>query len=84
MEDPQEMTDYAADIFAIRLLAPACLLHELGVDTPEGIMALCGLPPKAAALRAERMKLLNQRNAFSPIRWNGRSGTLSALICCPG
>ena len=64
MEDPQEMTDYAADIFAIRLLAPACLLHELGVDTPEGIIALCGLPPKAAALRAERMKLLNQRNAF--------------------
>ncbi len=64
MEDPQEAADYAADIFAIRLLAPACLLHELGVDDVGGIMALCGLPPKAAALRAERMKLLNQRNAF--------------------
>ena len=47
-----------------RLLAPACLLHELGVDTPGGISALCGLPPHAAALRAERMELLNQRNAF--------------------
>ena len=64
MEDPREMADYAADIFAIRLLAPACLLHELGVDTPGGIMALCGLPLKAAALRAERMTLLNRRNAF--------------------
>lgn len=64
MEDPQKMTDYAADIFAIRLLAPACLLHELGVDTPGDIMALCGLPPKAAALRAERMALLNRRNVF--------------------
>lgn len=64
MEDPQETTDYAADIFAIRLLAPACLLHELGVDTEDGITALCGLPPKAAALRAERMKLLNRRNVF--------------------
>ena len=64
MEDPQEMTDYAADIFAIRLLAPACLLHELGVDTVGGIMALCGLPPRAAALRAERMELLNRRNVF--------------------
>ncbi len=64
MEDPQEMTDYAADIFAIRLLAPACLLHELGVDAQGDIMALCGLPPRAAALRAERMSLLNRRNVF--------------------
>ena len=64
MEDSQETADCAADIFAIRLLAPACLLHELGVDTPGGIMALCGLPPRAAALRAERMALLNQRNVF--------------------
>lgn len=64
IEDPQNMTDYAADIFAIRLLAPACLLHEMGVDTPGGIMALCGLPPRAAALRAERMALLNRRNVF--------------------
>ncbi|MBR0218777.1 MAG: ImmA/IrrE family metallo-endopeptidase [Clostridia bacterium] len=64
IEEPQEMTDYAADIFAIRLLAPACILHELGVDTVDGITALCGLPPRAAALRAERMKLLNRRNAF--------------------
>ena len=64
IEDPPNMTDYAADIFAIRLLAPACLLHELHVDTPGGIAALCGLPPRAAALRAERMELLNQRNVF--------------------
>lgn len=64
MEETQETPDYAADIFAIRLLSPACLLHELGVDTPCGIMALCELPPKAAALRAERIKLLNQRNVF--------------------
>ena len=64
IEDPREAADYAADIFAIRLLAPACLLHELGVDTVGGIMALCGLPPRAAALRAERMELLNRRNVF--------------------
>ncbi len=64
IEDAPEMTDYAADIFAIRLLSPACLLHESGVDSPGGIMALCGLPPRAAAMRAERMALLNRRNAF--------------------
>jgi len=64
MEDPDSLEDYAADIFAIRLLAPACLLHEMRIDTPGGIMRACALPPRAAALRAERMEVLNQRDAF--------------------
>ena len=64
IEAPQDMSDYAADIFAIRLLAPACVLHELRVDQPGAIGSLCGLPPNAAALRGERMELLNARNAF--------------------
>lgn len=64
IEDPEDLQDYAADIFAIRLLAPACLLHELHMDTPAGIMNLCGLPPRAASLRAERMELLNERDAY--------------------
>ena len=64
IEDPQNLDDYAADIFAIRLLAPACVLHELHIDQSGQIMALCGLPPRAAALRAERMGLLNLRNVF--------------------
>ena len=59
-----ESADYTADIFALRLLAPACVLHELRADTPGAIAALCGLPPRAAAFRAERMALLNQRDAF--------------------
>lgn len=64
MEDPRDMDDYAADIFAIRLLAPACVLHEMHIDQSGRIMALCGLPPRAAAARAERMELLNRRDAF--------------------
>ncbi len=64
IEDPLDISDYAADIFAIRLLAPACVLHEMHIDRPGRIAALCGLPPKAAALRGERMELLNARNAF--------------------
>ena len=64
MDDPEEIWDYAADIFAIRLLSPACVLHALYLDRPAAISSLCGLPPKAAALRAERMELLNQRDAF--------------------
>ena len=64
LEDPEDLADYAADIFAVRLLAPACLLHELHIDSSGGIASLCGLPPRAATLRAERMELLNQRDAF--------------------
>ncbi len=64
LEDTQEMDDYYADIFAIRLLAPAFALHEMHIDSSGGIMRLCGLPPHAAALRAERMELLNERDAF--------------------
>ena len=62
--DPQDLDDYAADIFAIRLLAPACVLHEMHVDQSGQIITLCGLPPRAAALRAERMALLNERDVF--------------------
>jgi len=64
MDGTEGTADYAADIFAIRLLSPACVLHELHADTPAAIAALCGLPPRAAALRAERMQLLNRRDAF--------------------
>lgn len=64
LEDPREMTDYAADIFASRLLSPACVLRDAGVDTAEKIAALCGMPPRASALRAERMAELVLRDAF--------------------
>ncbi|MBR5111740.1 MAG: ImmA/IrrE family metallo-endopeptidase [Clostridia bacterium] len=64
MEDTQELETYTADLFAVRLLAPACLLHEARVDSSGGIISLCGLPPRAAAIRAERMELLNERDAF--------------------
>ncbi|MBE5782436.1 MAG: ImmA/IrrE family metallo-endopeptidase [Clostridiales bacterium] len=64
LQDPEEIWDYAADIFAIRLLSPACVLHDLYLDRPLPIAQLCGLPPRAAGMRAERMELLNQRDAF--------------------
>ena len=64
LDDPESLEDYAADIFAVRLLAPACLLHEMHIDQPGRIAALCGLPPRAAALRAERMDILNERDAY--------------------
>ena len=64
MAEPKEDSDTDADMFAIRLLAPACVLHSLHVETREGIAALCGLPEGAAAMRADRMALLDYRNAY--------------------
>ena len=64
MEDTQELETYTADLFAIRLLAPACLLHEMHIDSSGEIIRLCGLPPHAAVIRAERMQLLNERDAY--------------------
>lgn len=53
-----------ANVFASRILAPACVLWALDARTPEEIAALCNISLQAAAFRAERMALLYERNAF--------------------
>lgn len=64
IDDPLSPEDYFADIFAVRLLAPACVLHAMQLFSPQQIMLSCFLPPKAAKIRAERMHLLSERKAF--------------------
>lgn len=54
----------AANVFARDLLAPACVLHELGATTANGISKLCNISIEAAAYRAERMVILEKRNAW--------------------
>lgn len=54
----------AANQFAARLLAPACVLWGLDVHTPEEIMELCHISRQAAIFRANRMEELYQRNKF--------------------
>lgn len=56
--------EQAANVFASRLLAPACVLWALNARTPEEIAALCQISHQAAAFRAERMAILYQRNMF--------------------
>lgn len=51
----------AANIFASRLLAPACVLHALDVHTAGEIASLCGLSNAAAEARAKRMAELYAR-----------------------
>ena len=53
-----------AERFAIGILAPACVLHALEIERAEDIAKLCNISITAASHRAERMKILNQRNAF--------------------
>ncbi|MCI8388843.1 MAG: ImmA/IrrE family metallo-endopeptidase [Clostridiales bacterium] len=53
-----------ADMFAVRLLAPAFALHELNITKAEDIASLCGIPKAVARERAQRMELLETRGRF--------------------
>lgn len=59
----------AANQFAARLMAPACVLWGLNVHTAEEIMELCQITRPAAEYRARRMATLYERNKFltSPV-----------------
>ena len=54
----------AANQFAVRLLAPACVLWGLDIHTPEEIMKWCQITRPAAERRARRMTTLYQRQKF--------------------
>lgn len=56
--------EQAANVFASRLLAPACVLWALNARTPEEIAQLCRISHQAAAFRAERMAILYERGKF--------------------
>ena len=56
--------EFAANIFASRILAPACVLYELGITDAKKISKLCGLSVQAATYRAARMDELIRRNAW--------------------
>lgn len=60
-DNPQET---AANQFAARLLAPACVLWGLGLHDAEEIARICHISQQAAVFRANRMKVLYSRNRF--------------------
>lgn len=57
-------TESAANVFARDLLAPACVLHELQALSAAVISDLCNISLESAGYRAERMRELEQRNAW--------------------
>ena len=56
--------EQAANVFASRLLAPACVLWAMDARSPEEIAALCRISNQSAKFRAERMQKLYDRNRF--------------------
>lgn len=56
--------EQAANVFASRLLAPACVLWALEARTPEEIAGLCQISLQSARFRAERMEKLWRRGKF--------------------
>ena len=53
-----------ANMFAARLLAPACVLWGCKVKSAEEIMRLCDISHQASEYRMNRMKELYNRNKF--------------------
>jgi len=58
-DDPKESE---ANIFASRLLAPLCVLHFLGVNSPEEISALCAISKPASEIRYRRLCEIRERD----------------------
>lgn len=56
--------EQAANVFASRLLAPACVLWGCNARTAEEIATLCDISLQAAQFRAERMAELYRRDKF--------------------
>lgn len=56
--------EHEANIFASRLLAPACVLWGCKIKNATEISNLCDISKKAADFRMERMKILYQKNKF--------------------
>ncbi len=64
--------EHEANVFAARLLAPACVLHELRAFSVEQIMAVCEISRPAAQFRLDRLLLLEEREKiFRKARGHG-------------
>ncbi len=63
-KNPDSKVEQNANIFAARLLSPACVLWGCNAKTPEQIMQLCNISYTAALYRAQRMEKLYKRGKF--------------------
>lgn len=70
-----------ANVFASRLLAPACVLWGLGVTTPQQIADLCNISIQSANFRMERMNELYQREQEFICKYGKSCFLMSPLEC---
>lgn len=62
--DSDNPIEQAANVFASRLLAPACVLWGCHFSSADDIAKHCKISRQAAEYRAARMQVLYNRNAF--------------------
>lgn len=53
-----------ANIYSRDILAPACVLKELNIYSPEDIMKICLISKRSAQIRSERLNKLYIRKSF--------------------
>ena len=63
-DNRSDVDEYAAERFAIGVLAPACILWGLDIQTAEEIADLCNISITSAKIREKRMQELYNRNKF--------------------
>lgn len=64
IDSDEAESEMQADMFAARLLCPACVLWGLNLHTPNEISRFCNVSYAAAKKRAARMQVLYERNKF--------------------
>lgn len=64
MSPEDEAMEQEANVFASRLLAPACVLWGCGVRSAEDIVKLCDISRQAAEFRWQRFQKLQRRERF--------------------
>ena len=57
-------SEQQADMFALRLLCPACIIAALDLHSSDDIYSYCRVPLSRAEQRSERMKELYKRKKF--------------------
>ncbi len=73
------LTDKEAELFAIHLLAPSCVLWGTGIFSAPEIAALCNISHAAAEKKARRMQALSEREKKMQ-KEKGRSCFLASAL----
>lgn len=60
-DNPGEPMEMQANLFSRSVIAPACVLHTIGVTDPPGIMRVCDISLASAAILSKRLEVFRRR-----------------------